>query len=160
MKYKDTIKNFEINFDNKKIRKLKDLKGIFMNFNLSEKKILNEIVYETYTKKLSPINLTLTILYPGKINEEFYMTKGHIHKTKTPEFYILIEGKGILLTQKGNKIKTTNMKRGKIELIYGDWAHRIINTGNKKMKVMTIYHENSKPDYNITFKRRFFANKY
>ena len=48
------------------------------------------------------------------------------------------------------------MKKGKIALIPEGYAHRLVNTGNKKLKVLTIYHEDSKPSYNVKFKKRFF----
>ncbi len=152
MNYKKTVKIFE-EYGEKETRKLKDLKGIFRE-RISDDG--NKKVYETYTKKFSPINLTLTEIEPGNVNGEFFLTKGHIHKNRTPEFYVLLEGKGLLLLQKGNKIKEIKLKIGKINLISEGYAHRLINQGNTKLKVLTIYHENSKPNYNVKFKRRFF----
>ena len=69
-------------------------------------------------------------------------------------------GKGMYgityLVQKNNKQKTIKLKKEEITLIPEDYVHRLINIGNKKLKVLTIYHENSKPDYNIRFKKKFF----
>ncbi len=152
MSYKKTVKIFE-EYGEKSTRKLKDLKGIFREKILDDG---NKKVYETYTKKFSPINLTLTEIEPGNVNGEFFLTKGHVHKNGTPEFYVLLEGKGLLLLQKGNKVKEIKLKVGKINLISEGYSHRLINMGNTKLKVLTIYHENSKPNYNVKFKRRFF----
>jgi len=152
MSYKKTVKIFE-EYGEKSVRKLKDLRGVFSSKILVDG---NKKVYETYTKKYSPINLTLTEIEPGNVDGEFFLTKGHIHKNRTPEFYILLEGNGLLLLQKGNKIKEIKLKIGKINLISEGYAHRLINVGNTRLKVMTIYHENSKPNYNVKFKKRFF----
>ncbi|MEK6898400.1 MAG: glucose-6-phosphate isomerase family protein [Nanoarchaeota archaeon] len=157
MNYKKTIGKIE-EYGEKKTRKLSDLKD-----NFKDKKELREIlekrnpvIYETFTKSFSPINLTLTVVNPGDFHGEFYLTKGHVHKKKTPEFYVLLEGSGNLFIQKGIIIKTIEMKKGEIALIPQGYAHRIINTGKNKLKVLSIYHENSMPDYNVKFKRRFF----
>ena len=155
--YKRTIRSFEKSYDKKSTRKLSGLKKHFSSKE-EVKKILKKkdpVVYEVFIKKIPPISLGLTVINPGSIKKEFYFTAGHIHKGKTPEFYILLEGQAKLLIQKG-KPKTIDMKRGKISLIPEGYAHRLVNTGNKKLKVLTIYHEDSKPSYNVKFKRRFF----
>ena len=61
---------------------------------------------------------------------------------------------GSLVLQKADKSKEVKLKKGKIALIPEGWAHRLTNTGRKKLKVLTIYHVNSKPDYNLKFKKR------
>ena len=155
--YNKTIREFEKKKSN--IRRLKDVVEWYSNKKAIQKELKknkNKVIYETFTDNFSPINLTLTIVHPGTIGKEYYMTKGHVHKKKTSEFYILLEGKGELLLQKKNeKPKVIHLKKGEIALIPIGYAHRIINTGNKKLKVLTIYHEDSKPDYSIVFKKRF-----
>ena len=155
--YNKTIKHFEKN--KSKARRLKDVVTWYSDKKaiaeaLGENK--NKVVYETFTDNFSPLNLTLTVVSPGTIGKEYYMTKGHIHRKKVPEFYILLEGRGKLLMQKQSKVKIIDLKKGEIALIPTGYAHRLINTGNKKLKVLTIYDQESKPDYNIKFKKRFF----
>ena len=155
--YKKTIRHFEKH--KSKARKLKDVAPWFSNKKaIAEalRKSKNKVIYETFTDKFSPINLTLTVVYPGVIGKEYFFTKGHIHRKKVPEFYILLEGKGKLLMQKQLNVKVIDLKKGEIVLIPIGYAHRLINTGNKKFKVLTIYDQESKPDYNIKFKKRFF----
>lgn len=154
MNYKSTIRQIENNPDKKVIITLKDLALSFKNSsNLEE----NQIIYKVFIKRFSPINLGLTVINSGTINKEFYMTRGHIHTKETPEFYILLEGKGILLIQK-DRSKSIKLRKGEIFLIPEAYSHRLINIGNKKLKVLTIYYENAKPNYNIKFKKRFFKN--
>ena len=155
--YKKTIRHFEKN--KSQVRKLKDVVPWFSNKKaIAEalRKSKNKVIYETHTDKFSPINLTLTVVHPGTVGKEYYMTKGHIHRKKVPEFYILLEGKGKLLMQNKSKVKVIDLKKGEIALIPVGYAHRLINTGTKKLKVLTIYDQDSKPDYNIKFKKRFF----
>ena len=91
--YKKTIKHFEKSKSN--ARKLKDVAKWYSDKKAIKKELKkNKIIYETFTDKFSPINLTLTVVHPGTIGKEYHMTKGHIHRKKVPEFYILLEGKG------------------------------------------------------------------
>ncbi len=153
MNIKNTIKNFEKNFDRRIEVKLENMKNSFKNISNIEE---NPIIYEVFIKKYSPINLGLTVLNSGTINGEYYMTRGHIHKKSTPEFYILLEGKGILFLQNRDKTKTIKLKKNKITLIPESYAHRLINAGNEKLKTLTIYDETSMPNYKVGFKKRFF----
>ncbi len=155
--YTSTIRKFERGFEKKSVRKLSDIVGFFKD-NEEVRKILKKkdpVLYTVFIKEFSPIDLGLTVIEPGAIKKEFYFTKGHVHRKQTPEFYILLDGKGDLLIQKG-KPKTIKLKKGEITLIPKGFAHRLINTGNKKLKVLTIYHEASKPRYGVKFKKRFF----
>lgn len=159
MDYKKTIQKFEKKFDKKSTRKLSDMSKFFKD-QKEVQKILNKkdlVLYEVFIREFSPIMLGLTVINPGTIGKELYFTKGHVHKKLTPEFYILLEGSGKLLIQKKNsKPKTIKMKKGEIVLIPEKYAHRLVNVGKTKLKVLTIYHEDSKPDYKIKFLKRFF----
>ena len=155
--YKKTIRYFEK--QKGEARKLKDVVNWYSDKEAVEKELNknpNKIVYETFTDEFTPINLTLTVIHPGVVGKEYYMTKGHIHRKKTPEFYILLDGKGKLLIQKQSKTKVIDLKKGEIALIPVGYAHRLVNTGRTKLKVLTIYDQESKPDYEIKFKKRFF----
>jgi glucose-6-phosphate isomerase, archaeal len=154
MNYKKTINKIEKKGE-KSTRKLKDMQSYY-NKNAIQKANKNEKVYDLFTLNYNPIKLTLTEMYPGTVGKEYFYTKGHVHTKKTPEFYILLEGSGKLLIQKNNKPKTIKMIKGEIELIPEGYAHRLINTGKDKLKVLTIYHENSKPSYHVKFKKRYF----
>tara|TARA_Y100000310_G_scaffold91480_2_gene88858 strand:+ start:12342 stop:12833 length:492 start_codon:yes stop_codon:yes gene_type:complete len=157
--YSKTIKKFEKGFEKKTTRKLKDVVGFFKDKKEVEKilKTGNPILYEVFIKEFPPINLGLTVINSGTVGKEYYFTKGHIHKKKTPEFYILLDGKGeLLLRKRSGKRKIIHLKKGEVALIEKGYAHRLVNIGRKKLKVLTIYHEDSKPDYSVIFKKRFF----
>ena len=156
--YSSTIRKFERGYDKRSIRKLSGMKGFFEDNN-AFKEILNKKdpeLYSVYIKEFSPIDMGLTVINTGTVGKEYYFTKGHVHKRKTPEFYILLEGKGELLIQKGRKKKVIHMKLGEIALIPVGYAHRLANIGKKKLKVLTIYHDNSKPKYGVNFLKKFY----
>ena len=155
--YGKTIRKFEKHKSRK--RRFKDVSKWYSDKKAVEKELKknkDKVIYETFTEEDSPMDLTLTVIHPGTIGKEYYMTKGHIHGANNPEFYILLEGNGKLLIQSRSEVKVITLKKGKITLIPKGYAHRLINPGRKKLKVLTIYSENSRPNYNVKFKRRFF----
>ena len=159
LNYKKTIRKFEKEYDKKSTRKLSDMIGFFRDEKAVQEilKKKDPVLYNVYIKEFSPIDMGLTVINPGTVKKEFYFTKGHIHGKQTPEFYILLEGKGKLLIQKTNsKPNPIKLNKGEIELIPKGYAHRLVNIGTQKLKVLTIYHEDSKPNYKVKFKKRFF----
>jgi glucose-6-phosphate isomerase len=73
-----------------------------------------------------------TIIYPGKIGNEYYMTKGHFHeKADRGEFYWGIKGEGmLLLMDKKRNTWAEKIYPGSLHYINGYTAHRTVNTGN------------------------------
>lgn len=140
-------------YDEKVVRKLGDMADRFENPLLKR----DPILYTVYVKSYGPFQVALTVLESGNINGEYYMTKGHRHKKKREEMYILTRGKGKLLIQ-GKKAEAYEMKKNKIYTIPGKAGHRTINTGKGKMEFLSIYSTDSGHDYNFRFKKRFFKS--
>lgn len=136
----------------KVIRRFKDMKDRFKN----PKGIKgNPIIYTVHERDL-PNNMeqALTVMNPGTINGEYYMTKGHRHNIATKEKYILKAGKGKLMLQGKLITRIINMKKGKTYTISGKVGHRLINVGNTNLKVLTIYPKTAGHNYKFKFKKR------
>ncbi len=138
--------------DRKLIRRFKDMRDSYKN---PERIKGNPLIYIVYIKDLGNFESGLTVIEPGAINKEFFMTKGHRHKKPTKELYFLIKGKGKLLIE-DKKIKIFNLKKNKLYVVSGTSGHRLINSGNKKLEVLTIYSKDAGHDYNFRFKKRVF----
>jgi glucose-6-phosphate isomerase len=101
------------------------------NTLLSQK---NVIIYEFYELTIpeTPANLAYgtTILYPGKVGDEYFMTKGHFHKKmETAEVYYCIGGEGYLLMENPNgEVEIEEFKPGITVYVPPNYAHRSINT--------------------------------
>ena len=76
-----------------------------------------------------------TIMHPGKVGDEFFMTRGHFHERRDRgEAYYTQSGQGVLLLQsRSGETRTVEMKPGICAFIPPDWAHRSINTGRDKL---------------------------
>lgn len=77
----------------------------------------------------------VTILQPGKVGDEYFMTHGHFHANRTrSEYYAAVAGNGILLRM-GAQRKTWGeaMSPGTLHYIRGEHAHRVVNVGNEPL---------------------------
>jgi glucose-6-phosphate isomerase len=116
-------------------RLLSDMKGMY-----HDDKKFNEIlkkgdllVYEFYNMGLpeepSELAYGTTILYSGKVGDEYYMTKGHFHNIiETAEIYYCIKGHGFLLMENPEgESEVQEMKPGVSVYVPPRFAHRSIN---------------------------------
>ncbi len=137
-------------YNKKQVRRFKNMKDSYENIKGIKG---NPVIYIVYRKDFGAFKIGLNVMEPGNINGEFFMTKGHNHKKSRNELYVLMEGEGKLLIQ-GKKVKIINLKKGKLYVVPGKSGHRLINTGNKKMKVLTIYSKDAGRGYDFRFKKR------
>jgi glucose-6-phosphate isomerase len=133
--------------DRTNIRKLSDMKGVFLDTK-EELRILERedpIIY-TFSEKILPeenghLQLATTSIRPGKISAEYFMTKGHYHRRPhTSEVYLGLEGEGCLLmqTEKGD-FESFAIQPGVIGYIPPYWGHRMVNTGSTPFAFFAVY---------------------
>ncbi len=139
----------------KTVRKIGDLKSIFSDSVSYDKTSPDKIVYEV--ESYLPVKegttgglfFGITFLYPGKVGEEYFMTKGHFHKiADRAEFYWGIEGEGMLiLMDKYRKTWTEKMYPGSLHYIHGYTAHRTANTGSTTLSFGACWPSDAGHDY-------------
>jgi len=133
--------------DRTNIRKLSDMKGMFLDTE-SELRILQRedpIIY-SFSERILPeenghLQLATTTIHPGKIGEEYFMTKGHYHRRPdTSEVYLGLEGEGYLLTQtEDGNFESIVIQPGVVAYIPPYWGHRMVNTGSKPFIFFAVY---------------------
>jgi glucose-6-phosphate isomerase len=125
-------------------RMLSAMDGMYLN-NEKLKEIISKkdiLVYEFYELGIpeNPGELAYgtTILYPGKVDNEFFMTKGHFHsKIDTAEIYYCIRGHGYLLMENPEgDIELQEMTPGVSVYVPPRFAHRSINISNREPFIM------------------------
>ena len=133
--------------DRTNIRKLSDMKGMFLD---AEAELLivekeNPVIY-SFQERLLPeenghLQLAVTRIHPGKIGDEYFMTKGHYHKRPaTSEVYLGLEGQGSLLMQTvGGDFESLSIKPGTLTYIPPCWGHRMVNTGLTPFVFFAVY---------------------
>jgi len=94
----------------------------------------------------------MTIIYPGQVGDEFFMTKGHLHDdpVNAPEYYLTLKGQGKLLLQtREGETFTSEMAPGIINYIPSEWAHRSVNIGDTEFIFLGFFPSAAKRDYSF-----------
>lgn len=118
-------------------RKLSQMRGIFSDSGALEKALAagDPVVYEFYElgapENAGDVAFGTSITYPGKVGNEYFMTKGHFHLVlETAEVYYTLSGLGGMLVE--NPEGETDffpMTPGNAVYVPPRFAHRSINTG-------------------------------
>jgi glucose-6-phosphate isomerase len=90
-----------------------------------------------------------TVIHPGTVGGELYMTKGHFHADRdTGEVYVGLHGRGYLLlaTEVGEHAELP-MERGTLAYVPPRWAHRTVNTGEVPFAFLAVYPGQAGHDY-------------
>ncbi len=148
-------------------RKLSEMRGFYQDQDQFNAMTVGEdpMVYKVYEYKLPEINGHLnpvtTVLYPGLVGDEFFMTKGHYHEKKhTAEIYWVLSGRGVLLMQTDDYTSEHIVfNNGDLLYIPPCWAHRMVNTSLEESLVFYgVYPADSGHDYG-TIDKTGFVNK-
>lgn len=143
-------------YDNHIQRKLSSMKGQYLNQDayrdmLSEDDVL---LYQVFELKRPEIEGELlhgvSIVHPGKVGDEYFMTKGHYHTVlETAEVYYTLKGHGYMVmeTPEGECV-VEELVKGKVLYVPPRWAHRSVNINSEKDLVMFfVYPGNAGHDY-------------
>lgn len=119
------------------------------------------MIYETedvFPKNEDSLSLftTITTIYPGDINGEYFMTKGHCHNNETDEIYYGIEGTGKIIEEALDGLNRLISPIGPGVLIKcdGKKAHRVVNDGEKILKFVCVGRADTYNNYNYDFETK------
>ncbi len=119
------------------------------------------VVYEVYEIKrpevVGELLHGLSIVHPGRVGHEYYMTKGHFHaELATAEVYYCLQGSGrlVLETPEGDW-SVQELRPGGVVYIPPRWAHRSVNTGDDDLALLFICPAHAGHDYG-TIERQGF----
>ena len=112
----------------------------------------SEIVYETYTlpeAKKPDVLVATTVLRPGRVGNEFWMTRGHFHiEQSRGETCVTLSGNGVmLLANRQGEYRIENMAPGNVMYIDGEWAHRAVNVGEAPLVFLVSWMSDCGHDY-------------
>ena len=71
----------------------------------------------------------ISVLEPGKVGQEFFMTRGHLHqRADRPETYYCLAGRGVLLLESlAGEINAMEMRPGSLVYVPPFWVHRSVD---------------------------------
>lgn len=93
----------------------------------------------------------VTRMLPGKIGDEFYLTRGHIHaKADRPEIYHGQAGRGLMLMESpAGETRVIEIAANTVCYVPPYWIHRSINTGSDDLVMAFSYPADAGQDYGI-----------
>jgi glucose-6-phosphate isomerase, archaeal len=137
---------------------IRDLEGLYLDaeaYRCLAAERGDELAYEVYeyrpNENSGDLIFGTSILKPGKVGSEYFLTRGHIHaKSNRPEIYYCQSGTGVMLLETptgGNR--AVPMTPQSIVYVPPHWIHRSVNTGNELLVTVFCYPADSGQDYEI-----------
>ena len=136
-------------------RKLSNMKGIFADGTAYENVLRSgdPLIYEFFElgapETAGDIAFGSSITYPGKVGNEYYMTKGHFHTIlETAEVYYALAGEGgLLLESPEGDTEFFPLMPGKALYVPQRYAHRSVNTGSVPLVTFFAFRGDAGHDY-------------
>lgn len=131
-------------YDHHIVRTLSSMRGQYADQSSYEAMLAREdvVLYEVYEIHRPEVPGELlhgvSIVHPGKVGDEYFMTKGHFHAVlETAEVYYCLQGEGLMVmeTPEG-EWAIAELRPGRVLYIPPRWAHRSVNTGKEADLVM------------------------
>lgn len=99
-----------------------------------------------------------TTIEPGRVGDEYFMTKGHFHARRDRgEYYWCLEGRGaLILMGEDRTCRVQRMTQNSLHYIPGHTAHRVANVGDQPLTFGACWPADAGHDYD-TIARDGFA---
>lgn len=97
-------------------------------------------------------------IMPGRIGEEYFMTKGHLHSWReAAEVYIGLSGEGMLLLEDEatGESRMAELRPNGVVYVPGHTAHRTVNVGGGPLTYLGVYPAKAGHDYGAIAKHNF-----
>jgi glucose-6-phosphate isomerase len=145
-------------------RHLSDLRGSFADPVAYDAALTkgDPLVYEVSAVEPATgdgqLHYGLGILYPGKVGDEYFLTKGHYHSHRpAAEVYIGLRGDGAMLLEdeSSGESRFVPLRENSCVYVPGHTAHRTVNTGRIPLVYIGVYPSNAGHDYGAIASRNF-----
>ena len=148
------------------VRTLDQMEGVFATTVGTGSDVVYEI-YGTAGEVEGPpkLHYATTVLHPGQVGGEFFMTRGHFHTNpERGELVFTLSGEGaLILMDRDRKTWMETMSNGSIHDINGAHAHRVANSGDSPLIFLVAWMSDCGHDYESIktdgFSRRLFAQR-
>jgi glucose-6-phosphate isomerase len=117
-------------------RHLSAMEGMYADVEAYEAALAKDdyLTYEFYDMDVPYLETETaygtSITYPGKVGDEYHMTKGHFHtRLETSEIYFCLSGQGLMLMENPEgDVQVEEFVPGRAVYVPARYAHRSINT--------------------------------
>lgn len=138
---------------------LSRLEGVYVDHGAYRQSVLHQgadaLMYFVDSHSYSEVPGSLTIgtstLLPGKVGEEYAVTRGHIHaRADRAELYYCISGHGLMLMETlDGTTEVVELTPGVAAHVPGGWIHRSVNVGAEPLVTVFCYNSDAGQDYGV-----------
>lgn len=134
----------------------RDLDGLYADadaFSAMQGEWNDTVVYEVSefrpNERTGDLIFGVTRMLPGKVGEEYFITRGHIHRqSDRPEIYYGQQGRGLMLMESPDgDIRIVEIDDRTICYVPPYWIHRSVNVGDDELVMLFCYPADSGQDY-------------
>lgn len=145
-------------------RRLSDLRGCFADAAAYEAALRegDPLLYTVSSVEAGSgpggLHYGLGVLYPGRVGDEYFMTKGHLHsRREAAEVYIGLRGEGCMLLEDEatGESRLEPLGEGRVVYVPGHAAHRTMNTGDVPLVYIGVYRADAGHDYGAIAEKNF-----
>jgi len=145
-------------------RHLNDLRGCFADTAAYEAALAagNPLLYSVGAVEPADgegdLHYGVGLLMPGKIGNEYWMTKGHLHSWRpAAEFYFGLTGEGVMLLEDEatGENRIVPLRPNGVVYVPGRTAHRTMNVGNTPLTYLGVYPAKAGHDYSTIARKNF-----
>jgi glucose-6-phosphate isomerase, archaeal len=143
-------------------RHLSDLRGLFVDRPAYDRQLAaaDPLLYSVSSVEAGQdegeLHYGLGILMPGKVGNEYYFTKGHLHAWRpAAEVYLGLRGEGLMLLERDHESRAVALGPQRVVYVPGYTAHRTVNTGSEPLVYVGIYPARAGHDYKPIAERNF-----
>ncbi|MCG8479936.1 MAG: glucose-6-phosphate isomerase [Spirochaetales bacterium] len=132
---------------NRIVRRASDMRGYYVDEEALEAIVDggDPVHYEVFERPVPEeyghLMFCISTLRPGRVGNEFFMTKGHYHTVlETAETYLGLKGEGYMILKTPDGVcEARSISRGTMVYVPPYWAHRSVNTSTEPLVSFCVY---------------------
>lgn len=151
-------------YDQHIMRRLSAMQGQYLDQQAYQDMLVekDQLLYEVYEVRRPEVAGELlqgiSIVHPGKVGDEFFMTKGHFHSMlNTAEVYYCLRGEGVMVMESSEgDWSIEKLRPDRVLYVPPRWAHRSVNThAGEDLVTFFVYPGDAGHDYGSIEKQGF-----
>jgi glucose-6-phosphate isomerase, archaeal len=137
------------------VRRLSEMARIYADAEAA-RQLINDaadpVIYRTFDapvpEQRDHLVYRTTIVSPGRVGREYFMTKGHHHERDSAELYLGMAGAGLMVLQdRASELRVQELTPDVTVYVPPGWAHRTVNTGDGNLVFLAVYLGDAGHDY-------------
>jgi glucose-6-phosphate isomerase, archaeal len=141
-------------FSDSLVRKLSEMAGAYRDQEAVSSLLADDdpVIYTAFDADVplesGHLVFRTTIINPGTVGSEFFMTKGHHHTRDSAELYVGMSGEGIMVMEsRDGDFASEPLTPSAAVYVPPGWAHRTVNTGTEPLSFLAVYFGDAGHDY-------------